>query len=192
MPRCKNCNEKFEPRFSTLEKYCWEPDCKTIEAMRKLETAKTRQRKEWKQKKRQIKDDLMTLSDWYKILERHFNRYIRERDVGKRCISCPKYLVPGDYDAGHHWNKGEYPSVRFDEDNVFGQCRKCNRYFGGRGRESQPEIIRRIGQERYDAVKDRAMRSCRKLVVGEVKELIETYKMKYRHEKHNRGNNENS
>ena len=33
MKRCKNCKSRFEARFSTLERFCWDPECKTIEAM---------------------------------------------------------------------------------------------------------------------------------------------------------------
>ena len=50
MKKCKNCKERFETRFSTLEKYCWNPDCKTIEAMYKLEKLKKRDLAKNKQK----------------------------------------------------------------------------------------------------------------------------------------------
>ena len=40
MKKCRNCSNRFEPRFNTLEKYCWNPECKTIEAMEKLEALK--------------------------------------------------------------------------------------------------------------------------------------------------------
>lgn len=166
-----------------MEKYCWDPDCKVIEALAKLEKVK-------KERHVKMKKESMTLSEWKKKLEYHFNRYIRLRDEGKECISCPKILTPGNYDAGHHWNKGEHPSVRFHEDNVFGQCQKCNRYFGGRGAIARDKIISRIGDERYQAIVELKELS-RKYLPYEIELMIEEYKQKYKDES-NRRNHEDS
>ena len=40
MKRCKNCGEKFQPRFNNFEVYCWASECKTIDALQKLEKLK--------------------------------------------------------------------------------------------------------------------------------------------------------
>lgn len=182
MKKCKNCQKKFEPKYKTTEKYCWVPECKTIEAMLIIDKAKKEKKAIWKDKKKKLKAELMTLSDWKKLLEVQFNRFIRQRDENCECISCDTWLKPGTFDAGHHWSKGGYPSVRFEEDNVFGQCHKCNRYWGGRPLEAKPKIIERIGIERYNRI-DELKNQSRKYTAYEIQMLIDEYKQKLKRTK---------
>ena len=37
-----------------------------------------------------------------------FRKFIRERDKGKKCISCPSYNIT---DASHYYSAGHYPMV---------------------------------------------------------------------------------
>jgi len=52
-----------------------------------------------------------------------FNNYIRLRDKGKPCISC---LQGKPLQAGHYFPVQGYDGLRFDEDNVHGECATCN------------------------------------------------------------------
>lgn len=47
---------------TSLEKYCWKPEC--VEAF--VQEAKEKQ---WKKRKKEMKEDSMTLSDYMKILQ---------------------------------------------------------------------------------------------------------------------------
>ena len=130
MKRCKNCKNKFEPRFSTLERFCWDPECKTIEAMDKLAKIKAMQAKKQRADLKKRKEALETLSDKIKKTQKIVNQYVRLRDQGKQCISCTKILT-GKFDAGHLYNANNHYNLRFDPVNINGQCVRCNRSLHG-------------------------------------------------------------
>ena len=62
-----------------------------------------------------------------KRAEYYFNAYIRKRDEGKPCISCNQYRT---LQCGHYYPAGQYPMLKFNEDNCNGECLQCN-YFSG-------------------------------------------------------------
>lgn len=183
MKRCKNCGEKFEPRFNTLEKFCWSPECKTIDALQKLEKLKKNDCKIQDRKRREIKEQLKTASEWKKDLQKIFNSFIRLRDAGKNCISCNKKLI-GKFDAGHFYNVGNYPGLRFNELNVWGQCVECNQFQGGRVHEYRLNLIERIGIEEVQQL-EQNRHQLTKLTIPEIKEQIEFYKFKIKELKKN-------
>jgi hypothetical protein len=115
----------------------------------------------------------MTLSDYSNGLQVIFNKWIRKRDEGLLCISCGNMTAKRD--AGHFYSVGNYPSVRFDEDNVHSQCVHCNQFRGGNIHEYKRWLTLRIGQERIDALEKRAHESI-KYSIPEIKEMIEKYK----------------
>ena len=80
MKKCKHCSNEFEPRFSTLEKYCWNPDCKTIEAMNKLDQLKRMETRNWKKRKSELKQANKNSSDYRNDLQKVFNQWVRLRD----------------------------------------------------------------------------------------------------------------
>lgn len=165
--RCKNCKEKFEPlRF--LQKYCLNSECIRIW----IETEKNKQ---WAKKKSEMKADLTTLSDYLKIAQQVFNKFIRDRDEGLNCISCD--LPPKKKNAGHYFSQGGHSSVRFDEDNVHLQCEHCNTFLSGNLLNYQIGIEKRIGGERLLALHAKAHK-IKKWTKEELKELILIYKKK--------------
>lgn len=151
MSKCKNCGDKFAPKFNTLERYCWKPDCKTIEALQRLEKFKNQKAKEIKKFDREFirekKLKLKTHSDWMQELQKLVNAYVRKRDEGKQCISCRTFLR-GKFDAGHFYSVGSYPNLRFNLDNIHGQCVRCNRDLHGNLSEYRLRLIERLGEER--------------------------------------------
>jgi len=174
MKRCKNCGETFKPRFNTLERYCWAPECKTIEALQKLEKLKKTETRLQQQKRNAIKEQLKTASKWKQDLQKVFNSFIRLRDAGRNCISCDKQLI-GKFDAGHFYNVGNYPGLRFNEFNVWGQCVECNQFQGGRVHEYRLNLIKRIGAEKVNEL-EANRHKLQKLTIPEIKELIVKYK----------------
>jgi hypothetical protein len=168
MPRCKNCKEKFEPiRFN--HKYCLKDEC--VRAF----VAEARE-KQWKQTKTRMKENLKTTSDWLKEAQVVFNKYIRERDKNKPCISCGSKL--GDkFDAGHFWSSGGHKAVTFNEDNVHGQCVACNQWKHGNLINYREGLLKRIGESKYEQLSQLANQT-RRYSSEELKELIKTYKNK--------------
>lgn len=60
---------------------------------------------------------------------KHVHLYIRKRDAGKPCVSCGDYM--GQKDPGHFYKAETYSQLRFNTDNIFMQCQKCNGYRHG-------------------------------------------------------------
>lgn len=179
MPRCKHCKEKYE-QYEFNNKYCKEIDCQTQKALSKLSKIKKQEQKDWNQKKREIKKTLKTKSDYEKDLERIFNQFIRERDYDLQCVSCSAESGTYKLTAGHFFPAGSYKNVRFNEDNVHGQCWfNCNKNRHGNLQEYRPQLILRIGQERFDEL-ERYAREPRHYSIPELIILKQEYKEKIR------------
>ncbi len=168
--KCRYCETLFYPIRTTAIVCSYE--CANLLAKEKSDKQKD---KEWRQRKAKMKSDLMSLSDWLKIAQTHFNTYIRERDKNKVCISCQK--PPLKKNAGHFFNANNHYNVRFDEDNVHLQCEHCNTFLSGNLIFYRENLIKKIGIESFEALENKA-RITRKFSISEVKEIIEIYKAK--------------
>jgi gamma-glutamylcyclotransferase (GGCT)/AIG2-like uncharacterized protein YtfP len=169
MKRCRICKEKFTPTYSNLQATCTKPSCL-------IEWGRISERKKTKRDLRIIRESLKSVSQYRRELQKVFNEFIRLRDSKKPCISCNKPL-PVKYDAGHFYSVGAYPNLRFNEDNVHGQCVECNQHKHGNLLEYAPRLNERIGFERASklmAIRNEPL----KLPLDEIKRLIEYYKCK--------------
>jgi hypothetical protein len=126
-----------------------------------LELSKTIQKKiiakeaqEDRKKTREKLDAMRTKPQLVKIAQVSFNKYIRERDLLKPCISCgkPPSTESNQTDAGHFRSVGSAPHMRFVEDNVHGQCKHCNQYLAGAVLEYRKGLIERIGLARVEQI----------------------------------------
>ena len=171
--KCRYCETLFYPIRTTAIVCSYE--CANLLAKEKSEKQKD---KEWKQRKAKMKSDLMSLSDWLKIAQKHFNHYIRLRDKGNNCISCGKQFFKDEIvHASHYKPAGTCYNVRFNEDNVWISCVKCNTHLSGNGIEYRKRLVENIGIERVEEVENLSTIT-RKFSISEVKEIIETYKAK--------------
>jgi hypothetical protein len=175
MKKCKECRDPFEPRFNSLEKYCWKHECKFIEAMQKVEQKKKSESKEWSERKSKLKKELLTVQDYLKLAQQVFNQYIRKRDEGKNCISCQKPCKKEN--AGHYFNANNHWNVRFDELNVHLQCEACNTYLSGNLIEYGINLEKLIGPDEFIILREKAYQT-RKFTRDELKEIIIIYKNK--------------
>jgi hypothetical protein len=167
MKKCKNCKQEMSIVYNSLQKYCVDkPECVEV-------WVATEKAKQWAKRKQKLKQDAMTLSDYLKLAQTVFNRYIRKRDEGQPCISCG--IQTGKRDAGHFFSVGNYPSVRFHEDNNHSQCVGCNQFNGGNIHEYKPRLIQKIGVERFKQL-EKLAHETRKYSIPEVKEIIKKYK----------------
>lgn len=170
MKKCKNCKQPFTPRFSFFEKFCWADDCKLIEAMQKLQLHKANEKKRIAKKKK----ELLTVGDWVKIAQQAFNGYIRQRDKGKQCISCDT-ILKGKFDAGHYYNANNHWLLRFDEDNVHGQCVRCNQHLHGNLINYRKGLLKRIGLDNLSHLEQQAHKT-RKFTIEDLQYITEIYK----------------
>lgn len=169
---CPVCRNLFMPG-RPLQAVCG-PKC----AMKKVREEKAQERAQTRERREAIK----TIPDLIREAQAAFNAYIRARDEGKPCICCGKPFEPakhgGSMDAGHYLSRGSSPQHRFNEDNVFGQRKNCNRP-GGTTRDAfRAGVIARIGLARVEALEsDHAVP---KWTREELIELKATYRRKLR------------
>jgi protein-arginine kinase activator protein McsA len=163
--RCKICSEVFTPNRPLIP-VC-SPKC-AIEYSKKLKA-----NKEKKERKIQI-EKLKTHKDHLNELQKIFNTYIRERDKLKGCISCGAEFK-SKFDAGHFFSVGAYPNLRFNLDNVHGQCVHCNQHKHGNISEYSIRLPERIGIKKFENLKV-SRNIVTKLSIPE----IEVLKIKYK------------
>jgi len=165
MKSCKKCGENFTP-FSTLDKHCYV--CKkTEQALKNLAKIK-------KDKVKKQKEDLLTTSDYLKMAQQVFNKWVRLRDKDLPCISCGKE-INGVRHASHYLSSGGHSAVRFHPDNVWVSCYKCNVMLSGNGIEYRMRLIKKIGLERVEWLEENG-HEVKRWTKDELKELITKYK----------------
>jgi hypothetical protein len=170
MKKCKNCREPFTPIRSTLEKYCQKDECLRVFVAEAKEKA-------WKKKKAIKKEELMTVSDWLKLAQQVFNKYIRLRDKNKPCISCNAEAGTYTLTAGHYIPSTS-KNTTLDEINVNGQCWfNCNSSKSGNLIPYRQALVEMYGEQVVKDLEERG-RKTRKYTIEELKEIISTYKQK--------------
>lgn len=108
-----------------------------------------------------------------------FNAWIRQRDSKDGyfiCISCG-LLKPTEFmDAGHYVpiKTGSY--LRFDEDNVHGECRYCNRFNDFHLIGYRKNLIKKIGLEKVEYLEQNS-RKIKKWNKTELQEIAAKYKI---------------
>jgi hypothetical protein len=168
--KCKNCKDQFIPK-TFLQKHCMvRPECVEI-------FVSEVKAKQWKKKKAEMKKELMTLSDYLKLAQAVFNKFIRQRDIGQPCISCGATAGKYTITAGHYFPSTN-KSVTFNEDNLHGQCWfNCNSSKSGNLIEYRKGLIQRIGLERLEILENEA-RKTKNWTIDELKEIVVIYKDK--------------
>lgn len=148
-------------KFCSIEhagKYGIEASQKALK--KELDRQKSKDRAEQKKQRRinrKRKEKLKTVSDYIKEAQICVNKYIRERDYGKPCISCgstPSQKYGGTMEAGHYRSRGAASHLRFNTNNIHLQCVKCNRYKSGNAVDYRLGLIRKIGIEKVEALEN--------------------------------------
>ena len=154
--RCSSCKKKVpagEALTSSLRAFCsytcLTAYAKSDKGQKAVQTAKKRELKDRKEK-------LLTRSDYLKMAQAAFNKYVRIRDEHKPCISCGSQAtenkVGGVRDCGHYLSRGSHPEARFrfGLDNTASQCVHCNRYLSGNVANFRIDLIARWGIDRVE------------------------------------------
>lgn len=156
--KCKICRTIFHPSYFNVWWCCPEHGAEYAIQLRSKEREKAERKlaKERKQKEMESRDKLKIrklavkpLKYFTQQAQNAFNAYIRYRDRNEPCISCGRFHE-GKHDAGHYRTVGANPELRFDEDNCHKQCVPCNHHLSGNIEKYTPNLIAKIGQERFD------------------------------------------
>ena len=102
-----------------------------------------------------------------------FNRFIRERDKDKGCISCGS---PNVDHASHYIAQGSCSYLRFHETNVNGSCVKCNTFMHGNLIGYRKGLIERYSVADVEMLEDHR-HVTKKWTRSELLEIIEKYKL---------------
>jgi len=168
--KCKVCKNEFTPIYTTAQSTC-SLNCAIEQAAQKKSQA-------WKERKKVLKDELTTVQDLMKVAQQVFNKYIRLRDEGNLCVSCGK-TINGVRHASHYLSAGGHSAVRFNPDNVWVSCFKCNVMLSGNGIEYRMRLINKIGVERVEWLENNGS-IAKKWTREELQEIIKEYKLKYK------------
>lgn len=129
-----------------------------------------------------LKQRSLSIPDLINKAKKRFHKFIRTRDANGnsfRCISCGKILPISKMQAGHFYSAGKYPPLRFNPDNVNGQCGfYCNKMLSGNLNEYRKGLIIKIGLERVaklDMISEDYKRSGFKWDRFSLIEIIERY-----------------
>jgi len=88
-----------------------------------------------------------SISSLILLADKYFRKWVRDRDVELKCISCDSYNTS---DASHFYSAGNYPALRFNPDNVHLSCKKCNMYLSGNLIEYRKNLITKIGLKKVE------------------------------------------
>ena len=162
---------------------------KDYDAMAKFGLEKARKDKVKKdkkahtEKKRKLKDEDRGFQT--KKTQQIFNKYIRLRDEGKKCISCGRNdgeihhdARGGLWDCGHFRTVGACPELRFHEWNANRQCKWCNRDKSGDQLSHRRGIISRYGWDRINYLE--RDHGAKRYTIANLKTIQKWYKRKLR------------
>lgn len=170
--KCKNCGESFKKK-RLLQSVC-SPVC-AFEHAKKLKEKK--EAREWKERKRKMKEKLTTTSDYKKILQVIINQIVRKIDHDQNCISCGK--PPKKENAGHYHSVGANDTIRFNLLNNYLQCEWCNSYLSGNLINYSKQLEELFGEAVYEEIKYTLPREYKELKLSkeDLKEAIKTAKL---------------
>ncbi|MFU2088970.1 recombination protein NinG [Avibacterium avium] len=159
--KCKVCGTYYTKTVSSLQKVCGVPCAIKLSAeqsRKKREKLAKAERAETRKRMTALKEKNKTHNQLIAEAQSAVNKYIRVRDENKECISCGTPLIGeklgGGFDAGHYRSRGSAPHLRFYTLNIFGQCKRCNRWLGGNYHEYRVGLIERLGIEKVQEIEN--------------------------------------
>lgn len=164
MPKCKHCGNKFEPKFSSLQKTC-SIDC-SIQYARSTKGVAIIE----KIHKEQDKQKKIEFTDYSKFLQRKINEIVRLIDYGLPCLATNKY--PNQIHAGHVYSRGSNYSIRYNLHNIHRQSAQSN-HFQADDVLLREGVIREYGEKYMNFIT--SLKSTQKLKVDNLT-FFELYK----------------
>lgn len=146
---CRVCRQPFTPRRRIQP--CCGYACEVKAATAAVEKKQAKTAKEDRKLTRAQLEAIKTVPQLKKEAQEAFNRYVRLRDNGNPCLVCGTTLslggVGGGFDAGHVRSRSEADHLRYDERNVWGQCKPCNAAGSTKPHEMRAAAERKLGMQ---------------------------------------------
>lgn len=142
--KCKNCKVPFVPKYSSLEKYCGEVDCRIAYS---LEVVRNKKKLEEKKTRQKMVDNT---TNWKSRLQDEINSIVRRIDKGLLCLARNK---GGQIHAGHVYARGGNTTIRYNLHNIHRQNAQSNHFQNDDGllREG---LVKEYGQDYMDFISD--------------------------------------
>lgn len=105
-------------------------------------------------------------------LDREFSKYIRKvhsKDGVCKCITCEFTSDWTEFDCGHFMSR-RHMSTRWDPDNAYPQCRKCNSFLGG-----NIKVYREVLGEQAELIEREANKTV-SWDLDELQQMLELYR----------------
>lgn len=170
---CRLCKESLPlSQFTSAQaKYCRK--CLIIHKLEKRNEMMKRSLERSKTKKPKVTKELK-LSDLKNSVQRVVNKYARLRDAKLGCISCSTGKAD---EGGHYLSVGANSAIRFNLDNIHGQCTSCNRWKHGNSIEYRIALVKKIGLERVEWLEEHR-KDVKKWMRDELENIAVVYKQK--------------
>jgi len=171
-PACKNLMPKTS-FTSSRAKMC--NSCKIIKQLTQKQEMTNRALGR-SQKKKQKTEQVISVADLKKVVQRAVNKLVRLRDKDLPCVSCQQWS--NKFDAGHYINQGSSGALRYNLDNIHKQCSfKCNNNLSGNKIEYRIALIKKIGVEKVEWLEQHRT-DTKHWTREELEELLEQTKQK--------------
>lgn len=113
-----------------------------------------------------------TLPSLLEKTQKVFNKFIRNRDADKGCISCGGAVQH----AGHYYSQGHHSGLRFNEINTNGQCLRCNNFLHGNLINYRKGLVKRYGEAKVMLLENNNVNKIKKWSRTELLAIIQLYK----------------
>ena len=163
--KCKQCGTYRSAEITVKHpagRFCSDTDCvldyiKTTQERdraaraRKARKAKGENDKARRSQHRADKERVKPLTKLRSEAQAVVNRYVRLRDYSLGCVSCDKPPTWwGQWHASHFHPTGRSSGLRFNLWNIHKSCSQCNTHLSGNLRSYEPELINRIGIDKFN------------------------------------------
>jgi len=142
--KCKICKNEFV-KTRPLQPTCTRYECMVDYANQHLSKSVKEKKKQDNKSKKEFNQNDRTLLK--KKVQTMANKYARLRDFyinGLRCVTCSS--TSGKRDGGHFLPTSSYSAVRYNTNQIFQQCVKCNQYNGGMPKEYRNFMVNKYGE----------------------------------------------
>lgn len=146
LKKCINCNKDFKPS-KTTQKVCSLVCASKIAKIKEIEKkAKEKANLENFEIERKLEKSLKASLINTRV---QVHAFVRERDKGLPCISCGVQWNE-TFQAGHFFKAETYTTLKFNLENIHGQCTRCNLRLDGNVQNYSLNLPKRIGQEKFN------------------------------------------